>query len=264
MPEFERYKPPQRGKTIVLSICVCLLVAAPLSYWKLKRPLPAPVPDFAREIGEARGAAKYDQALQLLAAAQKEHQGEAQIQSLAAELQEELKPDIRLHYLTHVKNRLTASIIRSRLQLVPDDEFYFTVNLSSIRRPSYVYLFLVDSNGDWHVLLPNKMYAPNSNPLSPASYQVPDNIRRKLRPPEMPGVEKLFVVAAYWRVEALEAMASAISAESNPERLRALGQELLARLRLEEAKPSGLHGLAVGTEEFDDAGRAGGFEGERP
>ena len=264
MPEFKRYKPPQRGKTILLSACVCLVVAAPLSYWKLKHSVPAPVPDFARAIEEARSAAKYDQALQLLAAAQKDHQGEAQIQKLAAELEEDLKPDVRIHYLTHIKKRAAGPIIRSRLQLVPGDEFYFTVNLSSIRRPSYVYLFLVDSNGDWRALLPNKTYAPNSNPLPPASYQVPDNIRRKLRPPEMPGVEKLFVVAAYWRVQALEEIASAISAESNPERLRALGQRLLARLRLEEAKPPGLHGLAVGTEEFDDAGRAAEFEGERP
>ncbi len=115
-------------------------------------------------------------------------------------------------------------------------------------------MFLVDSAGDWTVLLPNKGYVPNGNPLLPAIYQVPDTLRKKLRPSETPGAEKLFAVEAYWRIDALENLASALANETDSGRARDLGRRLLARLELENAKPDGLHSLRVGALVFHDSG----------
>jgi hypothetical protein len=213
---------------------------------------------------DARNAGEYERALQLLDVASKNQPANPSIRALGAEIQQDLKPDLQIHY----------SILRSAaahrpqtdplLKLAPGDQFYFTLDLLSLSRPAYVYLFLVDSEGAWSVLLPNNIYAPSGNPLPPAVYQVPDKTQKRLHPPNTPGSEKLFAVAAYWRIGELEDIALELSVEPNASRATTVGDRLLARFRLEQAKPVGFHGLSVGTKEFEDSGRLENQGSESP
>ena len=269
MPGFTKYEDTRRAqrlkKAALLVVGACVLAGGAFAVWKIKRPTrPAPLPDLARQIVDARAAGQYDRAMQLVAEGLKSNSGLPAIRTLSEEFQQDLKPDIRLRYLTHGALPLRSPRLGSHLQLTPDDEFYYTVNLLHVARPCYVYMFLVNSAGDWTVLLPNKEYAPNGNPLSTAQYQVPDNIKKRLRPATTPGAEKLFAVAAYWRIGALEELAAALAVETNAEHARALGQQLLARLRLEEAAANGIPGLAFGTSEFHNSGRPSVMEAEKP
>jgi hypothetical protein len=137
--------------------------------------------------------------------------------------------------------------------LTPKDEFSITVDLTGARPESYAYLFLADSAGNWKVLLPNKAY---SNPLRADKYTVPDLIdfKGRLHPPSRPGVEKLFLVVARWRIPVWEDLSSSLAAETDPNRARDLGDQVEARLKLENAKPASLKGLKLGDLEFNDSG----------
>jgi hypothetical protein len=224
---------------------------------------PLPLSDLAQQIVDARDAAQYDKEMQLVSYGLKSHSDTPALRDLSDEILRDIKPDIKLHCLKHGVPLSVTLGEGDCEQLSPDDEFYFKVNLLGAGRQSYAYMFLVDSVGAWTVLLPNKAYAPNPNPLSPALYQVPDNIQRKLRPPKTPGAEKLFVVVANWRIDALEELAKKLSVETDPERAGALGEQLLKRLALEEAKPIELHGLKVGTKVIYDSGRTSVQDGEK-
>lgn len=262
MPEFKSFedsrKEGRRRKAVLLvAVVTCVMAGGAFVLWKIRQPSkPSPLPDLALRIIDARGAAQYDKALQLVAQGLQGGADVPAVRALSEDLQRNLKPDIRLHCLKYGVPPSALPTANSCRQLTPDDKFYFRINLVQVARPCYVYLFLVDSVGDWTVLLPNKAYAPNANPLPPASYQVPDDIDRKLKTPDTPGAETLFVVAAWWRIDALEDLAIALAREPNVERARAIGQQLLARLRLEDAKPAGIHGLSVGTFEFHNSGRS--------
>lgn len=242
-----------RKRAVLLVAGTCILVGGAFALWKTKQPpQPAPLPDLARQIVDARAAGQYDRALQLVAEGLRSHSGVPAIRTLAEEFQQELKPHVQMRYLRRGALPSRSPRPGSRLQLTPDDEFYYTVNLLDVPRPCYVYMFLVDSAGEWTVLLPNQAHVPNRNPLPRAVFQVPDNIRKRLRPADTPGVEKLFVVLASWRIGALEDLAAALKDSG---RAGALGKRLLARLRLEEAAAPGIPGLSFGTYEFHDSGR---------
>jgi hypothetical protein len=261
MPEFKSFEDSQKeGRrkkaALLLVVVTCVLAGGAFALWKIRQPSkPTPLPNLARQIVDARGAAQYDRALQLVAEGLQGSSDFRAIKTLAEDFERDLKPDIRLRCLKYGISPSAVPPPNACRQLTPADEFYFKVNLVGVPGPCYLYMFLVDSNGYWTVLVPNKAQAPNLNPLSPSLYQVPDNIDKKLRTPETAGAEKLFVVAAYWRIDALEDLAAALATETDMERERALGQQLLARLRLEDAKPAGIHGLSVGTFEFHNSGR---------
>lgn len=211
----------------------------------------APLPDPAKEIADARDAGQYDRALQLAADGLARHPGVPQIRDLSDQLQRDLKLSaFDLSCVLHGKP-LGATHCDT---LTSADEFYATVDLTGVQPNSYAYLFLVDSAGDWKVLLPNKT---DPNPLLPAQYRVPDQLdfKGRLHPPETPGAEKLFLVVAWWRIPALEDLSARLAAEKVPERARDLGRQIEARLQLEWAKPAALKGLKHGQLEFDNAGR---------
>jgi hypothetical protein len=266
MPEFESYEAKRRRRrkrtVVVVAPLVCILAVAAIGFWATRHTArPVAPAGLAGQIVQARDTAQYSRALQLVRDGLKDADPPA-IRTLSEDFQRDLKPDLRLHFLSHGAMP-PKEPIGSRLLLTPDDEFYFKLNLVNLPRPCYAYMFLVDSAGNWTVLLPNRVYAPNGNPLSPALYQVPDNIARKLRPPDTPGAEKLFAVEAYWRIGALEDLAAQLAAETNPERARALGQQVLARLKLEDAAADEIPGLAYATLEFHNSGRPSAQEAER-
>lgn len=243
-------------KYALLAVVLCIAAGAAVAIWKRRRPVPpVPPPGLARQIADARSAAQYSRVLELVAGGLHSPSVDPAIVDLSRELQEELQPDIRWRYLINRRLPAMAPAVGGRPRLTPQDEFYFIINLAGIRHPTYAYLFLVDTTGNWTVLAPNKAYLPNANPLAGTLYQVPDNLKDKLHPSETPGAETMFAVTAYWRIDDLENLAAALASETNSERARALGNAILARIRLEQAKPDGIRGLKVGTFEFDDAGR---------
>jgi len=253
----------QKRFGIVLAVAICLLAVCLLALSKRGPSRLTPLPNLAQRAVEARDAAQYDRALQLVKDGLNHPSVAPAIQLLSDELQQDLKPDIRPYYLRKRALPARSPGLESRPRLTPDDKFYFKVNLIGALHPCYVYVFLVDSAGDWTVLFPDKAYAPNHNPLSPASYQLPDNIGKELRPPDTPGEEKAFFVVAYWRISALEELAAALATETSSARARALGQQVLKRLQLEFAKPAGIHGLKVGTWESANTGRPSIQEAEK-
>jgi hypothetical protein len=268
VPGFKRYeeieKERRRKKTVLYAVGVLVLLSGGAAFWKIRRPpQPVPLPEVAQQVVDARGAAQYDRALQLLDQGLKSHSDAPSIRALSEELQQDLKPTILPYYPRHGALPSKSQQPGSRPRLTPEDKFYFTVNLVEVSRQCYVYMFLVDSAGDWKVLFPNKTYSPNKNPLSPALYQVPDPIGKELRPADTPGEEKVFFVVANWRIGALEDLAAALAAEVNSERSRALGQQIYKRLQLEFAKPAAIHGLKVATWESDDSGRPSVPEAEK-
>jgi hypothetical protein len=218
---------------------------------------PAPLPNPAQEIVDARDAAQYDKALQLAASGIGSHPDIPQIRELSDALQRDFKPAFDLHCVRHGKPLREGSAGDDCQELTPADEFYVTVTLPEVpdlpdaSRRYYAYLFLVDSDGSWRVLLPNKT---NPNPLLPFTYQVPDNYG-KLHPSNTPGAENLFLIVAWWPIPALEDLLDKLAAETDPERVRDLGRQIDERLRLEQAKPTALKGLKTGTLEFEDSGK---------
>lgn len=252
MSDFRKYTPPRLNKTVLLVAAGCALLIGATVTGSLRRSVRSALPDLAQKIVDTRNAGEYERTLSLLDEAAQNQTPTLAIRTLEAEIRQDLKPDLEIHYSMR-RTSAVRQLSDPLLKLAPGDQFYFTLNLLAVARPAYVYLFLVDSEGVWSVLLPNKIYAPSGNPLPPALYQVPDKTQKRLHPPNTPGSEKLFAVAAYWRIGALEDIASELSVEPAA-RTTNVGDRLLARLQLEEAKPVGLHGLSVGTKEFEDSG----------
>lgn len=210
----------------------------------------APLPDPAKEIVDARNAADYQKALQLADDGVKRHPDLPQIRDLSDELRGDFKVAFVLHCVPYGKPLGAANCET----LTSADQFYVTVDLTGVKPSSYAYLFLVDSTGDWKVLLPNKT---DPNPLLPAKYTVPDELdfKGRLHPPDRPGAERLFLVIARWKIPALEDLSAKLAAETDPERARDLGLQIDARVRLEGAKPDALKGLKTGFLEFNDSGK---------
>jgi hypothetical protein len=204
----------------------------------------------------ALNAAQYEKALQLAADGVANHPEISQIQQISAQLHQNFTPGFDLHCRKHGKPLGAASGGNDCQTLTPADEFNVQVNLpdtSSLpedTRRYYAYLYLVDSKGDWKVLLPNKT---DVNPLFPSVYKAPDEYQM-LHPPVTPGTEKLYLVVAWWRIPALEDLSAKLMSETDPGRLHELGSQLDARLHLEQAKPVALKGLKTGWLEFTDSG----------
>src|ERR1035438_8768923 len=133
MPEFKSFadsrKEGRRKKIVLLVVVAACIVAGALVFWRMRRPSEAvPLPDFARQVVDARSAAQYGRALQLVAEARKLHSDTPAIRSLSDDFERDLKPDIRLHYLTRGILPSRGPGLGPGPQLTPDDEFYFTVN----------------------------------------------------------------------------------------------------------------------------------------
>jgi hypothetical protein len=251
---------------LLYAVCVSILAGGiyVLWKWKARHPShPAPLPDMARKIVDARGEGQYDKALELAAEELKNHPDTPAVKELSDQMLRDFRPDVRLECFKNGEPRSANSGPSHCAELKPGDQFFFTVLLPNGPRPYFVYMFLVDSAGNWAVLLPNKAYAPNLNPLPPALYEVPDNIQQRLTPPDTPGAEKLFVVIASWKIDALEDLSAKLAAEKDPARARDLGRQVQERLRLELAKPDELKGLKVGTREFHNSGRPSVEVGEK-
>jgi hypothetical protein len=238
----------------VLGSLAWFLAGAARGLWNYKVGHPsqvAPLPDSAKGIVDARDAAEYDKALQLAAVGLERHPDLPQIRDLSEDLRRDFKVAFVLHCVPYGKplgGRNNCQTLSSA------DEFYLTVDLTAVQPSCYVYVFLADSTGGWEVLLPNKT---DLNPLLPHEYKVPDDLdfKRKLHPPDAPGAEKVFLVAARWRIPVLEDLSARLAAEKDPERARDLGEQIEARLRKERAKPDAIKGLKIGTLEFNNSGK---------
>jgi hypothetical protein len=214
-------------------------------------PVAASLPDPAKEIVDARDEAEYDRALQLAAVGLDRHPDLPQIRDLSEDLRRDFKVAFVLHCVPYGKPLGGRNNCQT---LTSADEFYLTVDLTAVQPKCYVYVFLADSAGGWEVLVPNKT---DPNPLLPHEYKVPDDLdfKRKLHPPDAPGAEKVFLVAARWRIPVLEDFSAKLAAEKDPERVRDLGEQIEARLRKERAKPDAIKGLKIGTLEFNNSGK---------
>lgn len=238
----------------VLGSLAWFLAGAARVLWNYKVSHPsqvAPLPDSAKGIVDSRDAAEYDKALQLAAVGLERHPDDPQIRDLSEDLKRDFKVAFVLHCVPYGKPLGGGNNCQT---LTSADEFYLTVDLTAVQPKCYVYVFLADSTGGWKVLLPNKTYP---NPLLPHEYKVPDDLdfRGRLHPPDTPGAEKVFLVAARWRIPALEDLSVRLAEEKDPERERDLGEQIEARLRKERAKPDALKGLKIGTLEFNNFGK---------
>lgn len=216
---------------------------------------PAPPPTAAEELKSAVDAGQYDRALQLAASLTAAHPDDQALRTLGDQLQRDFTPKFAMRC---IRANLAAKENAQRDKcetLSPDDQFYIDVDLSAVRPSSYAYMFLVDSSGNWKVLLPNNTYR---NPLLPATYKVPDDLdfKKKLQASNAPGVETVFLVIAWWPIPTFDDLSARLAREADPQAQRALGDQIFERIRLEQKKPINLTGLKVGTLTFTSSGRS--------
>jgi hypothetical protein len=199
-------------------------------------------------------AGQYDQALQLAASLTAAHPNDQALRSLVDQLQRDFTPKFALRCIrADPATRRNAQQDKCEV-LFPSDQFYIDVDLSAVRPSSYAYMFLVDSSGNWKALLPNSTY---HDPLLATTYKVPDDLgfRKKLQPSSTPGVEKVFLILAWWPIPAFEDLSARLTGETDLQGQRALGDQIFERIQLELQKPNSLTGLKVGTLSFTSAGR---------
>jgi hypothetical protein len=212
-----------------------------------------PQADLAEQILSARNAGLYDQARQLTADTLKAHPGDKDIIDISNDFQQELKPKMVLHFLKKSTFPPRNPEPGRPLVLTTSDEYYYILDLTATKK-GYIYLFALNSTGEWSALFPNPKYAPNANPLPPAVYRIPDVTRPPLRVKPPPGVEKLFAVFANWRIEALEQFAQQLAGGSRAKADAEVPAQLAARLRVEDDYAGKIPGLKIAVLPFQNAG----------
>lgn len=205
---------------------------------------PPPSPD-VHEAVAARDAADYERALKLAEEGAGRRPQDQEWLDLHRELMTDLKVDFRFHYLP--QRRLPARTAGSdQVRLGPDDGYYLTVHPSD---RCHLYLLRQTSAGELIRLCPNDRYVPTPNPVLAELQRVPDGFGW-LRVDPGPGVEKIYLVAARWRLSALEGLLNEWEAARDPGARRSLVDKVVARLEVEGRLAERVPGLAYAFYQF--------------
>jgi hypothetical protein len=264
---FYDYVPPgpNWGKRILLGVGILGVGLAALYFWirpKTLAPKPGLQVELARQIITAREAGRYDDALRLTDDALKAHPGDEALQDLSRDFHEPLKPAMNVDYLFGGTLPYRSLAPGQPRILTPNDEYYFTLDLRQTHK-CYCYLFGRNSAGEWTAIFPNPAFATNANPLPPASYQIPDASRPRLRVKPPAGIERVFGIYSNWRIDALEQFARQLAGGSPAQAGTGLSTQLITRIRAEDANAGKMAGLRISVLEFRNAGEASAQANQR-
>lgn len=198
----------------------------------------------AKQIHKAIVDGDYDTAIEQLNQGLKANPDDASLKGLYSQLMDEITIDFKFHYLPGQRRFVTAPL-SGNLVLTKEDPYYLTAHASDY---CYLYIFQLNSSGDLDQLFPGKD-VPTPNPTPPGPLRIPDGVDW-LYLDDIPGVEKIYLVASRWRNEVLEELTAKLKAERDPKMRKGLIAQILSRLNKEDQATDELPGLVFGKYQF--------------
>lgn len=250
---FKRYWRRNRWTILVLFIVIPLFSAlvfwgkeaVPLIVKKMERTKMDPTA-LSNDVFQSISGGDYNNAVNRLKQELDKHPDNASLKNLRSQLMDELKVDVKFHYLVDRKRYTVTRTLSPDITLTPKDPYYLSVNLS---HGSYLFVFQVDSKGDIDLLHPNKEYSPSDNPLLPGPIRIPDGFRWFYLD-ETRGIETIYIIATRMENKRLEDLSRRISMEKNPDAVASLSQELISYMKGVESTAHGVPGVSLKVYQF--------------
>ncbi|MEW6619230.1 MAG: DUF4384 domain-containing protein [bacterium] len=240
---------------VVLPIAIAVLLIVSGGYWLKKASLKLPKPVnkqwlkttsvSTEQIYKMIVSGDYDTAITKLNQRLKTNPEDASLKNLYSLLMDELKVDSKFHYLPAQKRFVTAKTPSDTLILTSNDPYYLTTYASDY---CYLYIFQLNSSGVLKQLFPGKDI-PTPNPIPPGPLRIP-NDANWFSLDDIPGTEKIYLVASRWRQEGLEELTARLNAERELTYKRDLTEKLVSHLIHNDQVTDKLPGLVFGMYQF--------------
>jgi hypothetical protein len=192
--------------------------------------------EYREKASKARDEGKYDVALSLLDQASRNGM---QVNPIKSELTEELTVNWNVRIVRDNKLASQPIIQANSYKMGPNDSFYF--NLSS-SHPCFLYIVQATPDGDLVEIWPG---VKRTSPFGFANLRVPSGFGF-LKPPEKCGEYCIYLIAARWQHEKIEALMAQLRSEQDPNARQDVKKKLLQCIDHEKEWASQIGGLVFG------------------